>query len=272
MRRPPLPFRVVGRFIDERYAQTAAALSFSTLLAMVPTLAIALVIFSRLPYWERVSRALENFLLAHLLPGRAGAIIARYVGDFAQDSGRLTLIGGLALAVTALAQMLTVEHAMNAIWRVRENRPMLRRIAMHATALLLGPVLFGASLALTTYIASASYGLVEIPFWAKADVLKTVTFLFLAGGLALFYHVVPNCTVSRWHAIWGGLIAASGFAVMQILFARYVAKMPGLALGYGAFSAIPIFLLWLYLSWGVILVGALVVAEIPWRPGTGRTR
>lgn len=266
MRRPPLPFRVVGRFVNERYAQTAAALSFSTLLATVPTLAIALVIFSRLPYWERVSKVLENFLLAHLLPGRAGAIVARYVGEFAQDSGRLTLIGGLALVATALAQMLTVEHAMNAIWRVRESRPILKRLAMHATALVLGPLLFGGSLALTTYLASASYGLMEIPFWAQADVLKVVTFLFLAGAFALLYHVVPNCTVSRWHAAWGGLLAALGFAAMQILFAKYVARLPGLRLGYGAFSAIPIFLLWLYLSWGVILVGALVVAELPQRP------
>jgi membrane protein len=192
MRRQVLPLRVLARFVNERYLQTAAALSFSTLLAMVPSIAIALVIFARLPFSERAARALENFLLSHLLPADAGAIIARYVGEFAQESGHLTLIGGLALVATALAQMLTIEHALNAIWRVGENRPLLRRIAMHTLALLLGPVLFGGSLALTTYVASASYGWVEIPFWAEADLLEAVAFLFMVGAFALFYRVLRH--------------------------------------------------------------------------------
>ncbi|MFH1602397.1 MAG: YihY family inner membrane protein [Pseudomonadota bacterium] len=265
-----LPFRVFKRFVDERCAQAAAALSFSTLLSLVPMIAIAVAIIAPLPFAEGLSKALEQFLLANLLPDRAGTIIAKYVGEFTQKTQHLTQIGVLALIATALVQMLTIEHAFNAIWGVRENRPLLRRIAMHLLALLLGPLLFGGSLAVTTFVASAGFGLVEEPFWAKADLLKAVAFTFMTAMFALLYWAVPNRRVVPWHAALGGLLAALGFALMQRLFGLYVAKLPTYAVIYGAFAAIPVFLLWLYLSWAVILVGALVVAELPARPATGR--
>jgi len=265
-----LPYRVFRRFVDERCAQAAAALSFSTLLSLVPMIAIAVAIIARLPFAEGLSRSMEHFLLANLLPERAGGIIVKYVGEFTRKAQQLTLIGGLALIATALVQMLTIEHSFNAIWEVRENRPLLRRVAMHMLALLLGPLLFGGSLALTTFIASASYGLVEEPFWAKADLLKAVTFAFMTAMFALLYWAVPNRRVVPWHAVCGGLLAALGFALMQRLFGLYLAKLPTYTVVYGAFASIPIFLIWLYLSWSVILVGALVVAEIPARPPTRR--
>ena len=260
-----LPFRVFRRFVDERCAQAAAALSFSTLLSLVPMIAIAVVIIARLPFAESLSKSLEQFLIANLLPDRAGTVIVKYVGEFTHKTRHLTLIGGLALVATALVQMLTIEHSFNAIWGVRENRPLLRRIAMHLLALLLGPLLFGGSLAAATFVASASFGLIEEPFWAKADLLKAVTFAFMTALFALLYWAVPNRRVIPWHAACGGLLAALGFGLMQRLFGLYLAKLPTYAVIYGAFAAIPIFLLWLYFSWAVILVGALVVAELPAR-------
>lgn len=229
-------------------------------------IAMAVAIIARLPFAEGLSGALERFLLANLLPERAGAIIVRYVGEFAHQTERLTLIGGLALAATALVQMLTIEHAFNAIWRVRENRPLLQRIAMHLLALLLGPLLFGGSLAATTFVVSASLGLVADPSWAEADLLKGVAFAFVATLIALLYWAVPNRRIVPWQAACGGLLAALGFGLMQRLFALYVARLPTYTVIYGAFAAIPIFLLWLYLSWVVVLLGALVVAELPAKP------
>ncbi|MFA6312017.1 MAG: YihY family inner membrane protein [Sterolibacterium sp.] len=265
-----LPYRVYRRFVDERCAQTAAALSFSTLLSLVPLVGMAAAIMVRLPFAENLSKSLERFLLANLLPDRAGVIIVRYVGEFVNHTEHLTLIGSLALAATALVQMLTIEHTFNAIWRVREGRPLLRRIAMHSLTLLLGPLLFGGSLVLTTFIASASFGLVERPVWVEADVLKIVAFVSMAMLFALLYWAVPNRRVVPWHAVCGGLLATLGFGSMQKLFALYIAKLPTYTLIYGAFAAIPVFLLWLYLSWGVVLVGALMVAELPQRGATRR--
>ena len=113
-----LPYRVFRRFVDEHCAQTAAALSFSTLLSLVPMIAMAVAIIVRLPFAATLSKSLERFLLANLLPDRAGAIIVRYVGEFTHQTEHLPLIGGLVLTVTALVQMLSIEHSFNSIWLV----------------------------------------------------------------------------------------------------------------------------------------------------------
>lgn len=263
-----LPWRVLRRFLEERCAQTAAALAFATLLGLVPMIAVAVAIISHLPLADSLGLAVQKFLLANFLPDKAGSIIARYVSAFAHKAERLTWVGVGGLILTAIMQMLTIEHAFNTIWRVRENRPMLRRVALHGIALLLGPVVFGGSLALTTYLTTASIGLVAEWKSAAAPVLRGVSFVFAAALFALVYWKVPNREVNRWHAAIGGSIAAAGFSLMQWLFASYISGVSDYRIVYGAFAAIPIFLAWLYLSWGVILVGALVTAELA--PGGGR--
>ncbi|MDO8933624.1 MAG: YihY family inner membrane protein [Rhodocyclaceae bacterium] len=261
------PFRlvlsVVRRFRSERLAQTAAALSFATLLGLVPMLAVGLGLISHFPFAAGMSAALEKFLLANLLPEKAGTVIAKYLGQFAHRAERVTLVGVGALAVTALMQMLTIEHAFNAIWKIKAKRPLIRRVVMHLIALLLGPVAFGGSLVFITFVAGISFGLVDDPGWASAAFFRVLPSVFMAMLFALLYWGVPNRPVSRWHAVAGGLFAALGFLAMQRLFGLYVANFPAYTVMYGAFAAIPIFLVWLYLSWGVILIGALVVAELP---------
>lgn len=257
-----LPYRVMSRFFAERCAQTAAALSFATLLGLVPMIALAVAVLAKLPLADSLMAAMEKFLLSNLLPERAGTIIAKYVTTFAHKAGRLTVIGVVGLAVTALAQMLTIEHAFNAIWGVREHRPFLKRIAMHSLALLLGPLVFGVAIAATTYLASASLGLVDEWHWVTTPVLRAVSFSFVVSIFGLLYWKVPNRYVPWWHAALGGLFSAATFSLMQSLFADYVAGVSSYRVMYGAFSAIPIFLLWLYLSWSVILLGALLTAEM----------
>lgn len=258
-----LPLRVVSRFHVERCAQTAASLAFATLLGLVPMIVVAAVLIGQMPFGSGVGRVLEQFLLANFLPDKAGAIIAKYVAQFAHRAERVTLVGVGILAVTALMQMLTIEHAFNAIWKVKKIRPFLHRVGIHLLALVLGPLVFGASLAATTYAATVSLGFTTEPYWLTTLVAKGLPFAAMTILFALLYWGVPNYPVSRWHAVLGGVIAASGFALLQRAFALYVAGFAGNAAIYGAFSAIPVFLVWLYLSWSVILVGALVVAEMP---------
>jgi len=261
------PFRlviaVVRRFSAERYAQTVASLSFSNLLGFVPLIAVGLALFSRFPFAEGMSLALEKFLLANLLPEKAGSIIAKYALQFAHKAANLTVIGAAALATTALMQMLTIEHAFNAIWRVKEKRPLLRRIAMHLLALALGPLLFGGSLAVTAYLSSVAFGLVDEPKWLDKLFFRVLPFVFMTALFALLYYAVPNRKVKRWHALAGGMFATLGFSLMQRLFGAFIISFPAYTVVYGAFAAIPIFLAWLYLSWSVVLVGALMVAELP---------
>jgi membrane protein len=258
-----LLINVVRRFRAERYAQAAAALSFATLLGLVPMLVVGAALIEILPFGIKLSAALEQFLLTTLLPDKAGEVIAKYLGQFAHRAGRVTWIGLAALALTALLQMLTIERAFDAIWKVRKQRAWLKRLGLHLLTLLLGPLVFGGALASITFLATASFGLVDEPHWVRIAFSETLPLAFLALLFSLLYWALPNRPVSRWHAGISGGLAALAFVGMQRLFALYVVKLPTYTLIYGAFAAVPIFLLWLYLSWSVILVGALVTAELP---------
>ena len=263
------PFRLIqrtaSRFHGEHYVQTAAALSFATLIGLVPMIAAAFAVISFLPVGVGLGPALQKFLLANLLPDKAGIIVAKYIGQFASRAGQVTFFGVAVLAATALMQMLTIERAFNQIWRVKSNRPFLRRLAMHGLALLLGPLVFGASLAAISFVTSVSFGLIDEPVWVSRFVLRSLLpFVFMSALFGLLYWTVPNKPVIAWHAAFGGTMAALGFAGLQELFTLYIATWFKLnAVVYGAFSAIPVFLVWLYASWSVILVGALIVAELP---------
>jgi len=262
-----VPFRllivVVRRFRDERCAQTAAALSFATLLGLVPMIVVGAALIEMLPFGIKLSTVLEQFLRATLLPEKAGDVIARYLGHFAQRAERTTWIGLAILGLTALLQMLTIERAFDAIWKVRRQRPWLKRLLLHVPAMLLGPLAFGGAIASVTFIATASFGLIDEPRWVRMVFSATLPMAFLALLLGLLYWALPNRPVSRWHAGIAGSLAALAFVGMQKLFALYIVKFPAYALIYGAFAAVPVFLLWLYLSWSVILVGALLTAELP---------
>lgn len=262
MRLLTLPLRLFRRFLAERYSQTAAALSFATLLGVVPMIAVAASLLSHLPLADVLGAAIQKFLMTNLLPDKAGGIVAKYVTQFALKAQRLTWVGLSGLALTAIAQMLTIEHAFNGIWNVKESRPLAKRIAMHMLALMLGPLIFGGSFAIITYIAGESLGLVEEWRSLTTTVFKILSFVFVAAVFALLYWKVPNRPVERSHAVVGGVLAAAGFSGLHWLFASYIAGASNYRAMYGAFAAMPIFLLWLYLSWSIILVGALTTAEI----------
>lgn len=263
------PFRLIlrtaRRFHDEHCVQTAAALSFATLIGLVPMIAAAFALISFFPVGVGLGSALEKFLLANLLPEKAGIIIAKYIGQFATRAGRVTFVGVVVLGATALMQMLTIERAFNHIWRVKSHRPLWRRLSMHGLALLLGPLAFGASLTAITFVTSVSLGFVNEPVWVSRVLLRgLLPFAFMSALFGLLYWAVPNKPVKGWHAVFGGALAALGFAGLQELFTLYIAAgFTVNAAVYGTFSVIPVFLIWLYASWSVILIGALVVAELP---------
>ncbi len=260
-----LVVRTVRRFHCEHCVQTAAALSFATLIGLVPMIAAAFALISFFPVGAGLGSALEKFLLANLLPDKAGVIIAKYIGQFASRAGQVTLFGVAVLGATALIQMLTIERAFNHIWRVKSSRPLLRRLAIHGLALLLGPLAFGASLAAISFVAGVSLGFFDEPYWVDAFVIRgLLPFAFMTTLFGLLYWGVPNKPVKAWHAGFGGAMAALGFAGLQKLFTLYIASgFTVNAVVYGAFSAVPVFLVWLYASWSVILIGALLVAELP---------
>ncbi len=259
----PLPdflLRCIARFREERCAQVAASLAFTTLLALVPLLTVALVLISQFDLFAGLGTALRNFLLANLLPEKAGRVIAAYALQFSQKTGRLTALGTGMLVVTALLLMLSIDRVFRQIWRVRQPRPLLKRIVVYLGGLVLGPVVLGACVALATYLVTASLGLVSEPKWLTDLLLKSLAVLLLAAMCALAYYAVPNRPVAPRHALLGGMLAALGLAAVQRGLGIYFSAFPNYTLIYGAFATVPIFLVWLYLSWLVVLAGALATA------------
>ena len=261
------PFRlclhIFQRFDRESYAQTVAALSFTTLLGLVPMIALAAALIHFIPFGQGIEDAIRKFVLGNFLPQKTGAIIAKYVGSFADRANRVTFLGVILLVLTALIQMFTIERAFNAIWRVRTNRHIARRAIVHMLAMTLGPLVFGMSLAATTFVMTKSLGWLDEPMWVTLLINKGIPFVFASLLFGLLYWKVPNRYVATHHALIGGVIAAAGFSGMQYLFSAFIVKYGTYAVLYGSFSAIPVFLTWIYASWLVIIIGAILVAEIP---------
>jgi len=254
---------VAERFRDDRCLQLAASLTFTTLLAVVPLVTITLTVISAFPVFSGFVIHVDEFLAANLFPAEFAAAIAKYIDQFTANASRLRAIGLAILAVTAFLLIFTIDRAFNAIWRVKRQRPLLQRIVMYWAILTLGPLLIGASLTMTTYVVSISMGVIKgVPEVGEA-ILRAVPFLFGTAAFTLLYFLVPYRRVAVRHALLGGAVAGVLFELMKRGFALYITHFPTYKLVYGAFASIPVFLLWIYLSWVVTALGAIVTALAP---------
>jgi membrane protein len=259
--------RYVGyRLRDDRCTQMAASLTFTTLLSVVPLITIALTLFSAFPVFGDYSVHIKEFILSNMIPETGGRMITYYMEQFAESASRLTAVGIAFLAVTAMLLMLTIDNAFNMIWRVTRARNLLQRVLVYWAVITLAPLLVGASLSLTSWLVgfSAEYAK-EVPA-LRMDVLKLLPVLLTTAAFTLLFRVVPNRFVPIRHAIIGGLVAAITFELMNRGFAFYISHFPTYKLVYGAFASVPIFLLWVYLSWLTVLFGAIITASLShWR-------
>src|SRR5712671_479417 len=267
----PFPLRRLGRFLahvfrrfnEDRCLQIASSLTFTTLLALVPLVTLTLALMAAFPIFSGLGEHIHAFLLANMLPEKAGKVVTGYIEQFSGQAGRLTALGSAVLAVTAFLMMFTIERAFNSIWRVSRPRPLAQRILVYWATLTLGPVLIGASLSITSYLVGVSLGFARQTPFAGAAILGLVPFVLTCAAFMLLYYLVPNRAVKPRHALMGGLVAALAFEIMKRSFALYIAKFPTYTFVYGAFAVIPIFLVWIYLSWVVIVIGALITALAP---------
>ena len=254
------------RFNQDHCAQAAASLTFTTLLSLVPMITIALTMFSAFPVFDDFSVQIKSYLLSNMMPDKAGSIISNYMQQFAESASRLTAVGITFLAVTAMSMMLTIDKTFNVIWRVSRPRPLLKRLVVYWAILTLAPLLVGASLSLTSWLVGLSMGYAKsIPFFG-VGVLKILPTLFTTLAFALLFRLIPNRYVPLRHALIGAVVAAVLFEAMNRGFAHYVSHFPTYKLVYGAFASVPIFLMWIYLSWLIILLGAVIAASLShWR-------
>jgi membrane protein len=251
------------RFREDHLGLTASSLTFTTLIALVPLVTVMLAVFSAFPMFASFQHALEQYFLQSLVPDGIAKPVLAALTQFAAKATRLGSAGLVALGFTALALMLTIDRALNAIWRVRRPRPIAQRVLVYWAALTLGPLLLGISLSLTTTVLAASRFLVGALPGSVGLLLDTIEFALLAAGMAGLYHYVPNTDVRWRHAIAGGVFVSAGLEGAKRLLAWYVGLMPTYSMVYGAFATVPILLLWIYVGWVIVLWGAVIAAYAP---------
>ncbi len=251
------------RFREDRLGLTASSLTFTTTMALVPFFTVALAVFTAFPMFSKLQGALQAWLVQSLVPEAIARQVLGYLTQFAGKASRLGALGLAVLAITALALVFTIDRTLNSIWRVRRPRPLGQRVLIYWAVLTLGPLLLGASVSISSYVLSASRGLVSAMPGAVQLLLDMAEFFLLAAGLAALYRYVPNTPVRRSHAWAGGLFAAIGIEAARRLLALYIAQVPSYSAVYGAFATLPILLVWIYIAWVVVLWGAVIAAYMP---------
>lgn len=246
-----------------KLTQVASSLTFTTVLAIVPLLAVVLALFTAFPLFAQFHQALETFLGESLLPPSVSDTIMRYLNQFAAQASGLTAVGGGFLVVTSILLIMTIDEAFNEIWNVARQRPMRQRLLVYWAIISLGPILMGASLWATSVLARESLGYIGGLPEGLGLLLGVVPFVLSVLGFTALFVFVPNCRVLWRDALLGGLGTAVVLAVMKAAFTWYLTRFPSYTVIYGAFATLPIFLLWIYLSWLVVLLGATVASLLP---------
>lgn len=252
----------VQRARKERLAQVAGSLTFTTLLSLVPLLAVSFALFTRFPVFQRFEQAIERHLLQGLLPAELSRTVLHTLHQFAANASGLTWLGSVFLLTAALALLLTIENALNQMWLVTRNRPLLRRLGLYLVMLAVGPPALGVSLWATSTLIGASLGWIGTLPPSFAFVLDMGPLLLATLVLTALFRFVPNTTVPLGDALLGGLLGGIAFELGKRGFAAYLVKLPTYRTVYGSFATFPMFLLWMYFSWLVTLLAAMVTANL----------
>ncbi|MCX7272600.1 MAG: YihY family inner membrane protein [Burkholderiales bacterium] len=264
--------RVRLRVAQLQLAQTAAYLAFLSLLALVPIFTIAVSLLGATPILARLRDALLRFLAANLfLPSFSEAVV-RHLNLFAAKASQLSLIGAVMFFATAFTALLTIDQTLNRIWQVRQPRPLARRLTLYWIFLSLGPLMLAATLAINALVVSELFGVTRLPGAARLW-LTLLPWVISWVGLTLLYRLVPNAPV-RWRdALAGALLASLALELLELSVGQHATRLPTYTVVYGAFAALPLFLLWLYLVWSIVLAGAALTASLPaWASGSPAAR
>ena len=251
------------RLREESLPQVAGSLTFTTVFALVPLLTIALAIFTTFPLFNTFRTSLEAYFVQSVMPKSISSTILNYLTMFASKATRLSAVGAVALIFTSIAMMNLIERVFNRIWRVRAERRWTKRILVYWAIITLGPLLIGVSLTLSGQVFMATSDLIgDVPV-IGALIYTVLSLALTTATFTLLYVAVPNRDVDWYDAAWGGLVAGLAFEVAKRGFAVFITQFPTYSKIYGALAALPLFLLWVYVSWMITLFGALLVAALP---------
>ncbi len=251
------------RFREARLGVSASSLTFTTVLALVPLFTVGLAVFAAFPLFGKFQDTIQRWLVESLVPESISRQVLGYLTQFARKASRLGSVGLVAVLLSALALMVTIERTLGQIWRVEHPRPLQQRLILYWSAMTLGPLLLGASIAITSYVTTASRGMVDVLPGGLRWLLDSFEFVLLVLCISGLYFYVPNARVRWRHALTAGLMATAGIELAKNGLTSYLSGMPTYSAIYGAFAAVPILLVWVYLAWLVVLLGAVVASSLP---------
>ena len=256
---------VVRRFSEERVPQAAASMTFTTLLALVPVLTVMIAVASIFPVFDRWSDSFVSFVNQTIVPQGADMVFD-YIDAFRDQANRLTAIGSVMLVVTSLMLIRTIDNAFNRIWRVNTQRPWMMQFLVYWALLTFGPLSLGVGISFM--VGSVQDSVLSSGAQQWTDALKTAARLaFMTVLLWGLYRFVPNRFVPARQAFVGALITAFCLETARFLFTWYMGNFDGYRSIYGAFAAVPFFLLWLNLLWTMLLGGAVLTSSLSYWQG-----
>ena len=252
--------KLLWRRIEEDNMTTLAGnLAYVSLLALVPLIAVVFALFAAFPMFSDVSVQIRHFIFANFIPA-TGDVIQGYIEQFVANSSRMTVVGAFGLIVTSLLLMYSIDSALNTIWRSSRTRPKIYSFAVYWMILTLGPLLAGASLAISSYLLSLR--------WASDlnsvidDVLRIFPLILSWAAFWMLYSIVPTTQVRNRDAVIGSLVAALLFEAGKKAFALYITMFPSYQLIYGVIAVVPILFVWVYWTWCIVLLGAEITVTL----------
>ncbi len=254
---------VFTRFREDRLAQTAGSLTFTTSIALVPLFTVVLAAFTVFPLFGQFQAGIQRWLVESLMPDGISRQVLGYLTQFSSKASRLGVAGLMALVFSAIALILTIDHTLNAIWRVSAPRSWIKRTVLYWTAMTLGPMVIALGLFLMSLVFNISGDTLPVftAFWRP--LLGVIEFALLVLTISALYRFVPNTQVASSHALLGGLSAALALEGARKLLTLYLGNIPTFSVVYGAFATLPILLIWIYTLWVIVLIGALWVSSLP---------
>lgn len=251
------------RFRDARLGVSASSLTFTTVLALVPLFAVGLAVFAAFPVFGKFQDTIQRWLIESLVPESIARQVLSYLTQFSRKASRLGSVGLVAVLMSAVFLMVTIERTLGQIWGLQRQRPFAQRVLLYWSSITLGPLFLGASLAITSYVVTASSDVVNVLPGSVRWLLDSFEFLLLIACVSGLYFYVPYTRVRWRHAITAGFFVAGALELAKKAMAFYLLQVPTYSLIYGAFAALPILLVWIYVTWLLVLLGAVLAASLP---------
>ncbi len=249
------------RTSDDRITVVASSLAYTTLLSLVPLITVVFSVMSAFPIFDSWQQSVETFLYNNLVPHATGTV-QTYLHEFVTNTGKMTSIGLAALFVVALLLISTIDKQLNRIWRCKIERHFLLSFSVYWMILTFGPLFIAISLGVSSYLMSMSFLTTASVSGGGVALLKLVPTTLGILGLFVMYVVIPHRSVPFRYAFIGACVSAALFDAIKSIFAWYLVNFPSYEVIYGALATIPILLVWIYLCWLIVLIGAEITAAL----------